>query len=114
MSFSFVLLRPPALALELLMAVSLYLGFGGGEALLGAPWGPRLAWASRLSTWWILVPVHILEACWAVFVAMQRNYSFGVVLAWGLQTLIVGFPSLGTLLKQKNPLKKRTRSNKEY
>ena len=110
--FVFVLHRPMTVAVLLLMAGSLWLGFVAPRPL---PVNPLAFFGvsdsstvrfSQLSTYWLLIPAHILEAVYAALLAMQRNYAFPHVLAWFLQTLLVGFPSLSVLTAAR---KKKTR-----
>jgi hypothetical protein len=111
MVFKNVLFKPLSLVVLALMAQCLYLAF---FAPLPLPYNPLFlfcsdsatVWFSQLSVFYLLVPAHLLEGIIACYLAFSSGYPASEVLAWTLQTALLGYPSLGLLRKLGNPKKK--------
>jgi hypothetical protein len=57
-------------------------------------------WLARVTFWYLLLPAHLLEAVAAMWIAFGAGkHSVLDVLLWGLQTAVMGFPSIQLLLR---------------
>ena len=66
---------------------------------------------ARATFWYLLVPMHVVEAgvaVWLAFSSAAKHSSRDVVL-WGLQTVVMGYPSLQLLLHVNKQERQRKR-----
>lgn len=87
------------------MGLTAWIAFGTSGFALWSQWITR-ALPQTLFQWifWLALLTHIVEGFYAWTLA--RRHFAAQSLRWGLQTFLLGYPSLSLLLENVRPLKK--------